>query len=116
MTEHDRTFIETLINGVKSDIENLAKLFDKDIKSIEANQVKFREDIIDIYEKYRALVDRFNTADNKIVKLETELNNHKENHIDDKENKRDWRGYIVGVIGALLVGLIMYFVGKGGIK
>lgn len=114
MTEQDKSFITTLIDGVKESIKSIKELFEEKIETIRDNQGKFRVDIIDLYEKYRLIITALNASDNKIIALQTELKNHKTNHAKEDTNNRSKAGiiasYVIGGV-SLIAGILIAIFG-----
>lgn len=112
MTAQDKEFISALIDSVKKEINSMKEMFGKDLvsikehfqiklESISNNQTKFREDIIDLYEKYRSAIDKISCTENKVLIIEQEVKYHKENHTETKNDKR----FIIPLVISILFGL-----------
>ena len=110
MTNDDKTYIQQLFDGLKAylekSIQSLREMFDTKYNYQAEQQTRLREDIIDLYKKT-------NNNENKITELRTDIINHKSNHAEGNTNKRQWVGMVISSIFALIVGIIMYFIGRG---
>lgn len=111
MTESDKQFIQALIKGLEAKIDSIKDLFEEKISNIKYEVDKLRVDIIDLYDKSRGLTADINANENKVIKLESDMTNHKANHKENNNNKRSTIAIIVSIVSVAFA--IIYSIIKG---